>query len=120
MTLPLTVSVLDYATFTNDLRNCIATFPVKARHQGREFDVRVLSTTDVITAVEGGTLDNMTMSVVAARDDFGDILPKSMDDFYVLVQDDWVLFQVRDVPDFYDPRVHILQVNLQSPQKGIM
>jgi hypothetical protein len=30
-----------------------------------------------------------------------------------------VLFQVRDVPDYFDPRVHIIQINLQSPQKGI-
>lgn len=113
------VTQLDHDTLTRDLRNCIATFPVKARHQGREFNVRLLSGMDVVQAIEAATLDDMAMSVVAVRDDFGDIPPKSMDDFYILFRDDWMLFQVRDVPDFYDPRLHIIQINLQSPEKGI-
>jgi hypothetical protein len=113
------VTVLSHNVLTTDLRNCIATFPVTARHRGREIAVRFLSTVDMVMAMEGGTLDNMNMGVVAVRDDFNGILPKSMDDFDVLFQGKWKKFQVRDVPDYHDPRVHIVTINLQSPHKGI-
>jgi len=113
------VSILDHDTLTRDLHNCIATFPVRARHNNHEIQVRLLSTTDVLVVQEGGINDTMTMGVIAARDDFLGVLPKSMDDFYIFYGDTWIQFQVRDVPDYFDPRVHIIQINLQTPSSGI-
>ena len=113
------VSVLDHDTLTRDLRNCIATFPVLAMHLGRQIQVRLLSTIDLLEVQEAGIRDSMSLGVVAARDDFQGILPKSMDDFYIYYNNNWQLFQVRDVPDYFDPRVHIIQINLKGPTSGI-
>ena len=112
-------SLLDMGVISQDLTNCIATVPVRAKHMNHEFDVRLQATVDIIQAVEAGTLDNMNMGVIANRIDFGGTLPKSLDDFYILFNDQWILFQVRDVPDYYDPLVPIITVNLQSPHKGV-
>ena len=116
---PITVSVLNHDVLTRDLRNCIATFPVTARHRGRVLQVRLLSTLDVMMAVEAGTSDTMSMGVICVRDDFGGQLPKSMDEFYILFQGRWREFQVRDVPDYFDPRIHMVTINLISRHKGV-
>lgn len=112
-------TLFDMDVVSQDLTNCIATVPVRARHAGREFDVRLLSTIDVIQAVEAGTLDNMSMGVIANRNDFGDILPKTFDDFDILFRSQWVALQVRDVPDYFDPLIPMITINLQSPHKGV-
>jgi|SRR5215472_3265059 len=117
---PAAVSVIDHDTLTRDLRNCIATFPVTARHKDRLLVVRLMATQDMLQAVEAGTSDTMSMGVIAVRDDFGDLLPKSMDDFYIMFKGKWLEFQIRNVPDYFDPRVHIITIDLISTHKGIV
>jgi hypothetical protein len=89
---------------------------------GRSFDCWQNATGDMIEALDGGTRDNMTITMIGVRQEFGDRLPKSMDDFEMLMGDvhsKWITFQVRDVPDYWDQASPIITINLQSVNKGI-
>src|SRR5215475_8115564 len=97
------VAQIDQDTLARKLRNCIAKFPVKARHLGREFAVRLNATADVIQVMDGGTLDSMRITVIAAKGDFADRPPISMEAFELLISGVWMEFQIRDVPDEFDP-----------------
>ena len=61
----------------------------------------------------------MTISVIGVKDDFGERPPKSFDDFEILVNGKWITFQIRDVPDYFDPLSPGYMINLQSPEKGV-
>lgn len=111
--------MLDREVLVRRLKAAIDMFPVQARHRGKQFTVRMMATEDIIQAVEAGTRDDMSMGIVASRDDFQGVLPKSMDDMDILFGDEWVTFQIRNVPTYFDPILHTIQINLQSPQKGI-
>jgi hypothetical protein len=112
--------MIDLETLNRNLRDCIQQFPMTARHMGREFQVWQNATADVMQVMEGGTRDTMLIQIVAARVEFGGLLPKSMDDFMLLMgNEQWITFQVRDVPDYYDALAPVLTINLQSPNKGI-
>lgn len=111
--------MIDIATLERNMRDCIAQFPTRARHRGRSFDVKLNCTQDMIQAIEAGTRDNMTINLIAIKSDFDGKPPKSMDDFSILVSGKWTRFQIRDVPDFFDPLSPSYTINLQSPQKGI-
>lgn len=111
--------MIDPTVLARNLKDCISQFPVKARHKNRTMDVKLNSTQDIIQTLDAATRDNMTVSVIGTKDGFGRIPPKSMDDFDILINDKWVRFQIRDVPDFFDPLSPGYTINLQSPQKGI-
>ena len=102
-----------------NLRDCIQQFPVKVRHKGREMFVKLNATQDILQTIESGTRDNMALTVIGLKGDFGDRPPKSMDDMDVFVGDKWIKFQIQSVPDFFDPLSPGYQIILQSPQKGI-
>jgi hypothetical protein len=114
-----TVAQIDQATLARKLENCIAKFPVRVRHLGREFQARLNATTDIAQLMDGGILDNMSIQVIAPKGKFADRLPQSMQDFDILVNNIWKTFQIRDVPDFYDTLSPSFTINLQSPNKGI-
>lgn len=111
--------MIDQDVLQRNLSDCIQQFPVKARHKGRALFVKVNSTQDVLQTMDGGTRDNMSISVIGTKNDFGSKPPKSMDDFELLISDKWILFQVRDVPDYFDPLSPGFWINLQSPDKGV-
>jgi hypothetical protein len=114
-----TVSMLDLDTLSRDVTNCIATFPVTARHRGKTIKVRMMATQNLTEAIEGGTWDNVSLGVIANSRDFGMQRPKSMDDFDILFGRKWVRFQIRNVPDYYDSLSPMLTINLQTVQRGI-
>ena len=111
--------MIDTDVLQRNLRDCIMQFPVKARHNGRMMFVKLNSAGDIIQTIESATRDNMTLSVIGVKDDFGGRPPKSMDDFEIFVKPRWVRFQVRDVPDYFDPLSPGYMINLQSPEKGL-
>ena len=111
--------MIDQETLQRNLRDCIQQFPVKARHKGRTMFVKINSTQDILQTMDSGTRDNMSISVIGAKNDFGSRPPKSMDDFELFIKPSWVMFQVRDVPDYFDPLSPGYMINLQSPDKGI-
>jgi hypothetical protein len=112
--------MIDLETLNRNLTDCIDQFPMTARHLGRQFQVWQNATADVIQTLDSGTRDDMNIQIIAVREKFGDRLPKSMDDFSLLLSNQrWVTFQVRDVPDYYDSLAPVLTINLQSPNKGI-
>jgi hypothetical protein len=111
--------MIDTDVLARNLGDCIQQFPVKARHKGRIIFVKLNSTQDIMQTLDSATRDNMTISVIGLKGDFGERPPKSLDDMDVLVGDRWIRFQVRDVPDYFDPLSPGYQINLQSPQKGI-
>ena len=69
--------------------------------------------------MDSGLRDTMSIQIIAVKGDFGDRLPKSMDDLEVLVNGRWQRFQIRSVPDYFDPLSPTFTINLQSPEKGI-
>jgi hypothetical protein len=111
--------MIDTTVLARNLADCIQQFPVKARHKSRQMDVKLNATQDLIQTLDAGTRDNMTVTVIGTKSDFGSIPPKSMDDFDILISGKWIRFQVRDVPDFFDPLSPGYTINLQSPQKGL-
>ena len=111
--------MLDRDTLARDAKNCINEVPVTVRHKNREFTARLNSTEDVLQTFDGGLRDTMTIQIIAAKQDFGNILPKSMDDFYILDNNKWRKFQIRNVPDYFDQVSATYTINLQSPDKGI-
>lgn len=111
--------MLDRDTLSRDLKNCINEFPVTVRHRGRQFTARLNATEDVMQTLDGGLRDNMSIGIIADKRDFKNIPPKSMDDFYVLNNGKWIKFQIRNIPDSFDPMSPGLTINLQSPEKGI-
>lgn len=110
---------LDRDTLARDLKACINECPVTVRHKGREFTARLNATEDIMQTLDAGLRDNMTVSIIADGRDFSNLPPKSMDDFFVLVNGKWIRFQIRNVPDYFDPFYPGVTLNLQSPQKGI-
>ncbi len=113
------VAQIDGSVLQRNLGDCIKQFPVKARHKGRTMFVKLNSTADLIQTLDAGTRDNMSISCVGLKGDFGDIPPKSMDDFEIFDGSKWIMFQIRDVPDFFDPLSPGYMINLQSPEKGL-
>src|SRR5689334_5598166 len=111
--------MIDTDVLARNLSDCIQQFPVTARHKSRKISVKLNSTQDLIQTLDAATRDNMTITVIGVKGDFGKIPPKSMDDFDILINDKWVKFQIRDVPDFFDPLSPGYTINLQSPQRGI-
>jgi len=111
--------MVDIDVLARNLSDCIQQFPVKARHKNRQMDVKLNSTQDLIQTLEGATRDSMTITLIASKNSFGNQPPKSMDDLDLLVNNKWVRFQIRDVPDYFDPLSPGYTINLQSPQKGI-
>lgn len=114
--------MIDIPTLIRNLKDCIQQWPLKCRHSGRDFDCWQNSTADMLQAIEGAVRDNMMITIIGVRSEFGERLPKSMDDFELLLGDvhsKWVTFQVRDVPDFWDTASPLITINLQSPHTGI-
>ncbi len=113
------VAPIDQSVLQRNLKDCISQFPVKARHGGRTMFVKLNSTGDLIQTLDAGTRDNMSISCVAAKNDFGNRPPKSLDDFEIFDGSKWIMFQIRDVPDYFDPLSPGYMINLQSPDKGV-
>lgn len=112
---------LDPETFSRDLTNCLADAPAYGRHRGRKITLHVSTADDIFRAIENGIEDDMAITVIANANDFGNILPRSMDDFEILVNKKWVKFQIRNAPDYYHAGISpIYQLHLQSPHKGIV
>lgn len=113
--------MIDTDVLARNLSDCIDQFPVKARHKSNPatFFVKVNSTQDMLQTLDGGTRDNMSISVIATKSEFGNRPPKSLDDFELFINGKWVLFQIHDVPDYFDPLSPGYQINLQSPNKGV-
>jgi len=111
--------MIDTDVLQRNLRDCIQQFPVKVRHKSREMFVKLNCTQDILQTIDSATRDNMAITVIGSKSDFGSRPPKSMDDMDVLVGDKWVKFQIRDVPDYFDPLSPGFQINLQSPHKGV-
>ena len=111
--------MIDTDVLQRNLRDCIQQFPVKVRHKGREMFVKLNCTQDILQTIESGTRDNMTITVIGLKGDFGDRPPKSLDDMDVFVGDKWIKFQIREVPDYFDPLSPGYQINLQSVSKGV-
>jgi hypothetical protein len=111
--------MLDRDVLARDAKNCINEVPITVRHKNRQFTARLNATEDIMQTLDGGLRDNMSISIIAAKGDFGNIPPKSMDDFFVLNNGKWNKFQVRNVPDLFDQVSATYTINLQSSQKGI-
>jgi hypothetical protein len=111
--------MLDRETLARDLKNCINEFPVTCRHKGHQFTARLNTTDEIMQTLDGGLRDNMSISIIADSRDFKNMQPRSMDEFQVLFNGKWIKFQIRSVPDYYDPMYPGVWINLQSPQKGI-
>jgi len=112
---------LDEATFSKDLTNCITDArPVKVRHRGRELNAWQVTADDMLQVVDGGISDDMTTSLILNFDELKGILPLAMDDVHVLINKEWVRFQIRSVPDRFHAGISpIYQIYLQSPHKGV-
>ena len=110
---------LDAQVLDRIARDVIAVFPVTARHRNRTMQVRLNAAEDITQLMDSGLRDNVMIQIIGVKSDFGNMPPKSMDDFDVLVNDEWKRFQVRNVPDFYDPLSPTFWINLQSVNKGI-
>lgn len=112
--------MIDVPTLTRNMRDCIQQYPTTVRWNGNTYQVWLNAVADVVHTLDAGTRDDMSIQIIAARDDWVSGLPKSMDDIEVLQSDNvtWITFQVRDVPDYYDV-APVLTFNLQSVNKGI-
>jgi hypothetical protein len=111
--------MLDRDTLARDLGNCIGEVPVTVRHKNRTFSARLYATEDMLQTLDGGLRDNMSIQVIASRNSFRNIPPRSMDDFFVENNGKWIRLQIRNVPDYYDQISPGYTINLQSPDKGI-
>ena len=109
---------IDPSVIKRDARSNIADWPATIRHNQREIIVHCNATSDVSTVLDGGLLDEMSLTLIAISDDFGDALPQPRDLVELQLKNGtWREFEITSVPDLYDPNSPTIQLVIGNPAK---
>jgi hypothetical protein len=107
--------MIDPDAIQRDAQANIADWPVTIRHLGVEIQAALNTTSDISQLLEGGLLDNPDATVLAIREDFT-ALPQCRDIVELKLADDsWMPWEVKRVPDLYDPLLPHIQFTIGTP-----
>lgn len=116
--------MIDQSVLKRDLQNCIADWPAQLRHYYsstnpaafQQATVNVNTLDDISQLLEGGLLDNMTMTILAVAADFT-FTPRNRDRCDVQMSDGtWLRLEVKRMPDYYAPLGPELIFTLGTPE----
>jgi hypothetical protein len=109
---------IDTSVLKRDAQANIADWPATIRHHAREITVHCNAGSDISDVLEGGLLDDMSITLVAISDDFGGDLPQPRDLLELQLKDgSWQEFEIQRVPDLYDPNSPTIQLVIGNPAK---
>ena len=111
---------IDPTVLESDARANMLDWPVNARYKGRDIvtGLQAVEDLDVLLEGGGGLLEDKSFAVIAIASDFGNDLPRTLDDFQIQLKNgQWLRLQVRNTPDRYDPLSPTITVYLQSPER---
>lgn len=107
--------MIDPDIIKRDAQANIADWPVTIRFGGAQIRAGLYASEDISGLMPGALLDNPTMTVLAIRSDFT-VLPKPRDLIDLQLADgSWKTFEVKSVPEYYDPILPHFQFTLGSP-----
>lgn len=109
---------IDQATLKRDAQAVIADWPVQARYKGKLLTVRIYNSGTMGMILEGGILDDATITVTAIADDFGKRPPEPFELFEFQQRDGkWRKFSIKDVPNRFDPLTPTYTLILNTEEK---
>ncbi len=110
--------MIDQAVIERDARSNISDWPVTIRFNGREIVCGLSSNSDVFSVLEGATLDDFELQLMAIVTDFGGQLPEHLELIELKLRDGtWKECEVRRRPDAFDPISPTVQLVIGDPAK---
>ncbi len=109
--------MIDPAIIKRDAQANIADWPVTIRFPvgGTQITAAFSATDDVSVLMPGGLLDNPTATLLAIRSDFA-VLPEPRDLIELrLANNTWKTFEIKSVPEYYDPLLPHFQFTIGTP-----
>lgn len=115
--------MIDRGAITRDAAANIADWPVTIRHYYMpalfiQMTAGLNSGDDFDVLMDGGLLDKPDMDIIALADSFlASPHVKNRDRIDVLVDGNWIQFEVKRTPDYYDPLAATVRFRIGTPNE---
>jgi hypothetical protein len=112
---------IDQSVLLRDARACVADYPCQIRHyytstSYHEVTAHFNATDDYSVLEEGGLLNRSSMQITIIT---GDLMPLPLcrDRLDLLTGDQWIQFEIKRTPDYYDPNGATMDLIIGTPDE---